>query len=170
MARLRGSWRLSLSMAALSGNPTRLLQPETVLEVSPWLVRVGAVAVLSSVRVSGSSRAAKRGGVARPDGPLASAHFEQACRLPASAWRSLGPAHIEFLLPLGDIGQHRPEPLVLHDRRLIDPLALVEHPIGQLTALVFDRQTPIRIVADHHTLTRQGTRHITSFGSRRKSV
>src|SRR3954471_8256063 len=31
MARLRGSWRLSLAMAALSGNPTRLLQPETVL-------------------------------------------------------------------------------------------------------------------------------------------
>src|SRR3954467_12262336 len=30
MARLRGSWRLSLSIAALSGNPTRLLQPETV--------------------------------------------------------------------------------------------------------------------------------------------
>src|SRR3954463_4765972 len=30
MARLRGSWRLSLSIAALSGTPPRLLQPETV--------------------------------------------------------------------------------------------------------------------------------------------
>src|SRR5687768_15006193 len=30
MARLRDSGRLSLSTAALSGNPTRLLQPETV--------------------------------------------------------------------------------------------------------------------------------------------
>src|SRR5215207_410620 len=35
MARLRASWRLSLSMAALSGNPTRLLQPETVSDL--WL-------------------------------------------------------------------------------------------------------------------------------------
>jgi uncharacterized protein (TIGR03032 family) len=32
MARLRDSGRLSLSTAALSGNPTRLLQPETVSE------------------------------------------------------------------------------------------------------------------------------------------
>jgi hypothetical protein len=33
MARLRDSGRLSRSTAALSGNPTRLLQPETVLHL-----------------------------------------------------------------------------------------------------------------------------------------
>src|SRR5215212_5162327 len=34
MARLRDSWRISLSMAALFGNPTRLLQPETVSDLA----------------------------------------------------------------------------------------------------------------------------------------
>ena len=60
----------------------------------------------------------------------ASADLEDALALPLPARCFLAALHVEFLLPLGNIGQDRPEPLVLGNRRLVDLAQLVVNPVG----------------------------------------
>src|SRR3954463_6977354 len=104
------------------------------------------------------SRPAERGGIAQPRCGVAasSTYLEQARPLTAPARRLLAPPQVALLLPLGDVGQNRPQPLVLHHRRLVHPLALVKGPIGKLQALVLDRKSTVGIVEHRDALTGEG--------------
>ena len=64
----------------------------------------------------------------------------------ATPARCLGRSgHVEFLLLLGNVGQDRTETLVLDNRSLVDLLPLVEGAVGQIDAVVPNRQSPIRV-------------------------
>jgi hypothetical protein len=52
------------------------------------------------------------------------------------------------ILALLDPGQNLAQPLVLDDRRVADPLQLVEHSIGQTQSLPVDLEPPVRKVVD----------------------
>jgi hypothetical protein len=50
-------------------------------------------------------------------------------------------------LPISDIGEDQAEPFVLDDRRLIDLLEAVKNAVRQITTLMTDRKTTVRIMA-----------------------
>src|SRR3954447_3191791 len=52
-------------------------------------------------------------------------------------------------------GQNLTQPLVLDDRRVADPLQIVEHRIGQTQSLPADLEPPVRKVVDLDLLTDQ---------------
>lgn len=59
-----------------------------------------------------------------------SSGLEQVSRLPTPA-RGFGrPRHVQFLLLLGDVGQHRTQAFVFDNGSLVDLRSLVEGPIG----------------------------------------
>ena len=77
-------------------------------------------------------------GVAQPRRPAGgeSAGFEHVIALTAPSWRFLAAVHVQLLLALGDIGQSRPQTLVIDNGALIDLLQPVEGPVGQVDAPV----------------------------------
>src|SRR5215213_925540 len=84
--------------------------------------------------------------------------LEQARPLTAPARRLLAPPQVALLLPLGDVGQNRPQPFVLHHRRLVHSLTLVEGPIRKLQPLVLDRKPTVGIVEHRDALAGEGPR------------
>src|SRR5208337_1229166 len=92
--------------------------------------------------------------------PRPLAYLENSLGLACAARRLFTAALAELLLPLRDIGQNRPQSLVLDNGGLVDLPHLVEDAIGQFAALVFDDEAPVRIVENHHALTGEGTRDL----------
>ena len=80
--------------------------------------------------------------------------------LPPTPWRGLGAREVERLLPLGDVGQDGPKPLVLNNRGLVDLLEPIEGPIRQIETRMADRQTAVRVVDHRDTPARQRPRHL----------
>src|SRR5258707_5419023 len=65
----------------------------------------------------------------------------------AAPARRLGRAgQVELLLLLGDVGQDRAQALVLDNRCLVHLWPFVEGAIGQIDAVVSDRQSPVGVV------------------------
>src|SRR5215212_2956911 len=92
-----------------------------------------------------------------PDGASGSTDLEHVpVSLTTPPWGSRAAGHVLLFLPLGDVGQHRTEPLVLDKGRLVDLLQPVKGAVGQVDAVMADRQTPIGVVEDGHPLARQG--------------
>jgi hypothetical protein len=62
----------------------------------------------------------------------------------ATSPRCLGrTGHVEFLLLLGNVVQDRTQALVLDDRGLVHLRPFVEGAVGQVDAVVPDRQPPV---------------------------
>src|SRR6516165_439352 len=85
-----------------------------------------------------------------------STDLEEALSLASPAWRFLAARHVHLALPLGDVREHRPEPLVFDDRRLINLPDLVEDPVGQGPAFMLDGKSTVRIVKHHDALAGEG--------------
>ena len=65
----------------------------------------------------------------------------------ATSPRRLGRAgHVELLLLLGDVGQDRAQALVLDNRCLVHLWPFVEGAIGQINAVISDRQPPVGVI------------------------
>jgi hypothetical protein len=81
-----------------------------------------------------------RGQLLDPEGAPGSTDLKHVpVSLTASPWGSLAAGHVQLFLPLGDVGQHRPQPLVLDNGGLIDLLQPIKGSIGQVNAVVADR-------------------------------
>src|SRR3954468_10703464 len=92
-----------------------------------------------------------------PEGAPGSTDLEHVpVSLTTPPWGSRAAVHIQLFLALGDVGQHRTEPLVLDNGRLVDLLQPVKGAVGQVDAVMADRQTPIGVVENGHPLARQG--------------
>ena len=61
--------------------------------------------------------------------------------LTTSPRSALAAVHVQLFLALSDVGQHRTEPLVLDNGCLVDPLQPVKGAVGQVDAVMADRQT-----------------------------
>src|SRR3954468_16884244 len=97
-----------------------------------------------------------RGQLLDPEGAPGSTDLKHVpVSLTASPWGSLAAGHVQLFRPLGDVGQHRPQPFVLDNGGLIDLLQPIKGPIGQVNAVVADRQTPIGVVENGNPPARQ---------------
>src|SRR5258706_15853869 len=74
----------------------------------------------------------------------------------ATSPRRLGRAgHVELLLLLGNVGQDRTQALVLDNRSLVHLRTLVEGAVGQIDAVMPDRQSSVGIINYRNPFARQ---------------
>ena len=91
-----------------------------------------------------------------PEGAPGSTDLEHVpVSLTTSPRSALAAVHVQPFLALSDVGQHRTEPLVLDNGSLVDPLQPVKGAVGQVDAVMADRQTPIGVVENGNPLARQ---------------
>src|SRR5215218_5347541 len=97
-----------------------------------------------------------RGRLLDPEGAPGSTDLEHVpVSLTTSPRSALAAVHVQLFLALSDVGQHRTEPLVLDNGCLVDPLQPVKGAVGQVDAVMADRQTTIGVVENGHPLARQ---------------
>jgi hypothetical protein len=81
--------------------------------------------------------------------------LEHMVLLAPPARRLGGAGHVELLLLFGNVSQDRTQALVLDDRGLVHLRPLVEGALGQVDAVVPDRQPPVGVINHRDPFARQ---------------